>query len=158
MKGFDELKKLALKATRNKYPSVPDHALPRKKYTDKNTNGLTKAIIEWINLNGFQAERINSMGRRIDKRKKVKDVLGNERMIGSVKWIKSTSQTGTADISATIKGKSVKIEVKCLNTGDNYQSPEQKLYQKQIEQAGGVYVIARTFQGFYEWYCEFVKW
>lgn len=157
MKGLDELKKKAFEATRSKYPSVPDHALPRKKYTDKNTNGLTKAIIEWINLNDYQAERINSMGRRIDKRKKVKDVMGNERLIGSVKWVKSNTQTGTADISATIKGKSVKVEVKCKATGDNYLSPEQKIYQKKIEQAGGVYVVARTFQGFYEWYLEFVK-
>lgn len=155
MKALDKLKKLALKEVREKYPSVPDHALPIPKFTDKNTNGLTKAIIKWIELNGFQAERVNSMGRQIDKRKTVKDVLGRERTIGTKKWIKGNTQKGTADISATIKGKSVKIEVKCEATGDNYLSKDQKAYRDKIIQAGGVYVIARTFEGFYQWYNEF---
>lgn len=157
MKALDKLKNIALKEVREKYPSVPDHALPIKKFTDKNTNGLTKAIIKWIELNGFQAERINSTGRRIDQRKTVKDALGRERSIGSIKWIKGNTQKGTADISATIMGKSVKIEVKCEATGDNYLSKEQKDYRDNIIQAGGVYVIARTFEGFYEWYMNFIK-
>ena len=139
------------------YPTVPQHALPKPKYTDKNSNGLTKCVIDWINLNGYQAERINSMGRKIDNRRTSKDVLGHTRVIGSTKWIKGNSQTGTADISATIKGRSIKIEVKCKASGDRYQSTAQKAYQKKIEQAGGIYIIAGDFEEFYYWYNHFIK-
>jgi len=157
MVAMAELKNMALQRLRQRYPSVPAYALPSIKYTDKTSNGLTKAIIDWIELNGYQAERINSTGRQLDNRQTVKDVLGNERTIGSVKWIKGSSTVGTADVHATIKSKSVKIEVKCKATNDNYQSDGQRDYQRKIEQAGGVYIIARTFEGFYNWYCKFLN-
>lgn len=155
--AIDILKNLAKRNNTIQYPNVPVHAIPDPKYTDKTSNGLTKCVIDWIRLNGYQAERINSTGRQIDNRETVRDVLGNSRLIGSVKWVKGSSQVGTADISATIKGRSVKIEIKCKATGDNYQSDEQKKYQSDIERAGGVYIIARTFDDFYQWYNVFVN-
>lgn len=97
------------------------------------------------------------MGRRIDKRKTHTDCIGRTRTIGNVEWIKRSGQVGTADISSTILGRSVKIEVKCEATGDRYQSQGQKEYQEEVEAAGGIYVIARTFQGFYEWHKEFIN-
>jgi hypothetical protein len=48
----------------------------------------------------------------------------------------------------------VKIEVKI---GRDRQSEAQVEYQRQVEAAGGVYVIAKTFDGFLTWYDEFVK-
>nr|HMP31833.1 hypothetical protein [Saprospiraceae bacterium] len=60
-------------------------------------------------------------------------------------------------ISATIKGRSIKIEIKCAATGDRYQSEDQKNYQSMIESAGGIYIIVKDFQGFYDWYLKFVK-
>lgn len=128
----------------------------KKKYRDDTSNGLTNCIVDCLNLCGFQAERINSTGRPLDTRQEVSGGLG-VATIGTVKWIKSSSQNGTADISATIKGRSVKIEVKCTGTGDNYQSQDQRDYQRKIEQAGGVYVIARDFTGFYKWLQNFVR-
>lgn len=154
--GLKELNKLTIERFELLYPAVPKYALPKPKYTDKTSNGLTKCVIDFINLNGYQAERINSMGRQIDERKTIKDVLGNERTLGALKWIKGSSQVGTADISATIKGRSVKIEVKCMATNDNYQSSGQIDYQLKIERAGGVYVIARTFEDFYNWFTKFI--
>lgn len=151
------LVELAKKRTRENHPNVPEKALPIPKYSDRSSNGLTKCIIDFIEMNGSQAERINSTGRIIDKRKTNIDVLGRVRTIGSVKWIKGSSQLGTADISATINGRSVKIEVKCNATGDRYQSSGQKDYQKRIEKAGGVYVIAKDFESFHSWYLEFIK-
>lgn len=136
----EELKKLenlAFKALKDRYPSVP--YLPEPKYTDKTANSLTKCVVDYIRLRGFQAERINTTGQQIKR--------GD-----STKWIKGSSQTGSADISATIQGRSVKIEIKCLATGDNYQSDEQKEYQRQIQAAGGVYLIVRTFTDFYKWF------
>lgn len=149
--AFRVLKELYHNHQRQKYPNVPEHAFAKPTFTDKNTNGLTKCIISFINLSGYQAERINSEGRLIDTRESYKDILGNTKTIGSVKRIKSSTQKGTADISATIKGLSVKVEVKCFYTKDR-QRPDQKEYQKKIEQAGGIYFIAHSFPQFYEWY------
>lgn len=155
--AFDHLLQLAIAKVKHRYPNFPEKAIPKPKYTDRTTNGLTKCIIDFINFNGYQAERINSTGRQIDQRKSYTDVLGNTRTIGSVKWIKGSTQNGTADIAATIKGRSIKIEVKCKATGDNYQSQDQKYYQKKIEQAGGIYLIARDFSSFHTWYLNFIS-
>ena len=133
---------------------MPPEYIVRTKYTDKTANGLTKAIVKWINLNGYQAERISTSGRWVDNSKVVTDVLGNQKKIGSGKYIKGSGTKGSADISATIKGKSIKIEVKI---GKDRQSEVQIEYQKAIERAGGIYFIAKDFNSFYEFYSTLVK-
>lgn len=143
-----ELIAIAEREQRRKYPSVPDHALPKPKYTDRTANGLTKAIIDFLRLKGWQAERINTTGRYLDESKTYIDVLGHNRKIGSGKWIPTSGQRGSADISATIAGRSVKIEVKMKDK----QSEAQKEYQRQVERSGGIYFIARSWNGFIEWY------
>lgn len=147
--GLKILSALAFRKLKDKHPTVPEFAIPKTKYTDKSANGLTQCIIHFIELMGGQAERINNTGRQIDNRKTVKDVLGSTRTIGSVKWIKGTGTNGTSDISATIYGKSVKVEVKI---GADRQSDQQKEYQQTIERAGGIYFVAKNFKSFYEWY------
>jgi hypothetical protein len=139
---------------KSKYPTVPDHAIPVSVWSDSTTNKLTKAVIAFINLSGYQAERINTTGRMIDNTKIVKDVVGFNRTIGSKKWIKGTGTVGSADISSTIHGRSVKIEIKF---GKDRQSEVQKMYQSHIEKAGGTYVIVKTFDGFIEWYDNFIE-
>jgi hypothetical protein len=145
-----ELEALQFDKLKERFPNNPYP--PKQLYSDSTTNGLTACVIDYIKLRGFHAERINSLGRQIDNRTTSTDVLGNSRIIGSTKWIKSSGQNGTADISATIQGRSVKIEVKCKATGDNIQSDVQKDYQRQIEHSGGTYLIIRTFQDFYNWF------
>lgn len=99
-------------------------------------NALTRQIIRFIQSRGGQAERIA--------------VTGLLRKFGNgYKWTRTNMTVGTADISATIQGRSVKIEVKI---GTDRQSDEQKRYQKQVEDAGGIYYIARTFEEFLKWY------
>jgi hypothetical protein len=116
-------------------------------YKDQTANGLTKAICDFINYNGYQAERINTMGTAREKK------TTDGRVIG-VTWTKGTSTAGSADISATIKGRSVKIEVKI---GKDRQSDAQKRYQENIERAGGTYYIATNFDDFVEFFNTFVK-
>lgn len=153
MKAVDHLRKMAADELRRKHTAYPiGLTLPVKAYNDKTANGLTRCVIDFLKFNGWQAERINTTGRPVDHRQIVTNVIGQQRQIGSVEWIRSGSTPGSADISATIRGRSVKIEVKCKATGDNYQSEGQKLYQQQIEAAGGLYYIARDFQSFMEWY------
>lgn len=99
-------------------------------------NRLTWQIIRFIRSKGGQAERIA--------------VTGLLRKFGNgYKWTHTNMTVGTADISATIQGRSVKIEVKI---GKDRQSDAQRLYQQDIERAGGIYYIARDFGTFVEWY------
>lgn len=153
MKALDHLKVLKLAKLKEQYPSLPDHAIPAPKYTDNSANALTKCVIDFLNMSGYQAERINTMGRMIDNRRTYTDVIGRQKTIGSTKYIPTTGTKGSADISATINGRSVKIEVK---HGKDRQSKEQKAYQEQVERAGGTYYIARDFQSFFDWYQQFV--
>ena len=153
MKAIDHLKALKLADTKSRYPNVPEIALPKIEYNQNSANGLTKCILDFLNLSGHQAERINTMGRMLDNRKTYTDVIGRSKTIGSTKYIPTTGTKGSADISATINGRSVKIEVKY---GKDRQSADQKAYQQQIEKAGGIYIIAKEFDSFYDWYQQFV--
>ncbi len=144
-----ELIKLASKQQRRNYPNIPDHALPKIKYSDRTANGLTKCVIDFLRLQGWQAERISTTGRYLDGSKTYVDVLGHTRRIGSGKWIPTSGQRGSADISAIIAGSSVKIEVKI---GKDRQSEAQKEYQLQVEQSGGIYLIVRSWKEFINWY------
>ena len=140
-----ELERLHFEHKRKKHPDMPFPV--RTKFEDMTANGLTRCVIEYLQLHGHQAERINVIGRPIDNSRVVTDCLGRQRRIGSIKWIPSGSTPGSADVSATIRGRSVKIEIK---TGRDRQSEHQKKYQKQIEQAGGTYLIVRNFDNFLE--------
>jgi hypothetical protein len=148
MQAIKKLKSLHFKEWRRR-STAPDYAYPRPTYSDKNANGLTKCIIDFLNFSGCQAERISSEGKVVDNRQTYTDCIGRAKTIGSVQRTYSSTTNGTADISATIKGLSVKIEVK---VGRDKQSEAQKRYQEAIEKAGGIYVIAKTFEGFYGWF------
>jgi len=104
----------------------------------KSAPGVEKNIVEYIQLLGFQAEKINTTGRFLKGSKKVTDVIGRQRMIGSDKYIKGTGTKGSADISSVIHGLSVKIEVKF---GKDRQSKVQKEYEQAVKKAGGFYII-----------------
>ena len=146
---------LRMAKDKREYPNLPDRARVMPKHEDKTANGLTNCIIQFLNMiDGCHGERISSEGRVIDDRQTVVNVIGQTVTKGSIKRIKSSGQIGTADISATILGRSVKIEVKI---GNDRQSLCQKEYQRQIENAKGYYVIAKDFQGFYNWFTSKFK-
>jgi len=146
------LQALAYADSQRRHPSLPDHARVIRKYNDNGANALTKCITDFLTFAGWQAERINTTGRYVIE-KGAKDEVFN-RNFDKGKFIKGTGTRGSADISATIKGRSVKIEVKY---GKDRQSQAQKDYQASIEAAGGVYVIARDFDTWKEWYDNFIK-
>lgn len=144
-----KLEELADIENERKHPNTPPKYLAKSKYRDDTANGLTKCIIDFIRLNGGQAERINATGVPIDTRREVTDILGHRRTIGSVTWRPSGATVGSADISATVGGRSVKIEVK---VGRDRQSEAQKQYQASIEAAGDLYFLANDFTDFVAWY------
>jgi hypothetical protein len=153
MKPLEKLKELKLNSSISDHPNVPRYAIALPKYTDATANGLTKCILDYLQLCNHQAERINTMGRPIDNRKQVTDVVGRTKTIGTMTWGKSTATKGSADISATILGRSVKIEVKI---GADRQSEHQKIYQEAIEKSGGQYWIVKNFDDFHEKYENFL--
>ena len=140
------LHELKVKRYAETHPNYPPDYIPKTMYKDSTANGLTRAICDYINYHGYQAERINTMGTAREKKTTAGKVIG-------VTWTKGTSTAGSADISATIKGRSVKIEVKIKDR----QSEAQKRYQEHIEKAGGIYKIFRDFDSFVEWYEIFVS-
>lgn len=135
----------------------PNRKCPYPKVTS--SNGLTAAIIKFLIWEGHHAERTNNMGRPIDRRKTYIDIIGRTRVIGSLEWQKGTGTKGTSDIKADITHPAyrfpipVKIEVKW---NKDRMSDEQKEYQHTVESNGGVYVVAKTIQGFFEWYDGFM--
>jgi predicted transcriptional regulator len=94
------------------------------------------------------------MGRIIDGRKQVTDIIGRTKTIGTAKYIPTTGTKGSSDISATINGKSVKIEVKI---GSDRQSKYQIEYQERTEKSGGIYLIAKDFESFYNDYKKIIE-
>jgi hypothetical protein len=136
---------------KEKYPSMPEFALAKTKWSDSSANALTKAVTSFINLSGYQAERINTTGMwRQGAKLKVGE--GIRQMPG--KWTKGTGTKGSADISATINGRSVKIEIKY---GKDRQSDDQIKYQEMIEKAGGIYIIVKNFDDFIQWFDLFIS-
>lgn len=152
--GLRVLNEMYIRSEKLKFPLIKQNygdkyfEYKRSEYKDNGANTLTKSIIAYIRLRGFQAERISSSGRVVGSTETRKSEAGYSYRVGKVKYIPGTSTNGTADISATICGMAIKIEVKFRK---DRQSPAQKEYEKSIKTAGGVYYIARDFQSTYDW-------
>ena len=142
------IKALELTYLTAKYPN--QKYLPLSEWNDNSANALTKCITAFLNYSGWQAERINTMGVY---RQGAKIQVGENMRQLKGKYTPSTSTKGSADISAIIKGRSVKIEVKF---GNDKQSDAQKQYQLAVESAGGIYYIARDFDNFLLFYDNFM--
>ena len=119
-------------------------------YSDNTANGLTKCIVDWLNFNGHYANRINTMG--VARVEKVQYAFG--RTVDKVHFTPSTTNKGTADISAIIAGRHAAIEVKYRR---DKQSKQQSQEQARIEKAGGLYFIAKDMLSFLKWYYRITK-
>ena len=117
-----------------KYPNVVADGLycapTLPKY--KTANGLTKFITNYILWAGWRATRVNTMGRQVGG-----------------KWIPGTTRKGTADISCTIRGRSVMLEIKIgADKPSEYQLKEQELERK----SGGIYEFISSPEEFFTLY------
>jgi len=148
------LKALELESLRLKHPTIDEKYLAFTKWSDNSANFLTQCVTAYITFMGGQAERISSQGqyREGAKIQVGTGELAHQRQLPG-KWTPGQSTKGTADISSTIRGRSVKIEIKQKDK----QSDVQKQYQASIERAGGVYIIVRTFDEFVVWYSNFTE-
>jgi hypothetical protein len=154
-------KELILKDKMAKFPNFKPEYLPLDIPDDSKANGLTRCVVQWIQLHGFQAERISNTGRVIDNTKTYTDVAGFTKTIGSVKYIKGSGTNGTADISSTIGvnigGKIVGLSVKWEVKIKDKQSIEQKKYESDIKKSGGLYFIIHNFDEFIEYYDRIIQ-
>jgi hypothetical protein len=117
--------------------------IPPKMPDTKKSNGLTRFICNYINWIGFRATRVSSAGRMVD----TVSVEDSGTRLKLKKFIPSTTRKGTADISATIKGRSVMWEVKVgKDRPSEYQLKEQ---QREIN-AGGMYFFVHNPDEFFE--------
>lgn len=155
MSFLNDLIHLRHEADCKAYPSMPPDYVPKHKYTDKTANGLTKCIVDWVNLNGGRADRVSSAGRYIDNKKQVTDILGRTKTIGSGMFVKSGTRKGYADINCTIKGYSVMVEVKI---GKDRMSEAQYKFQEAEQKAGGQYWVVKDFDEFMFYYLSFIDY
>ena len=125
---------LDLAAKRLKHPGVNPKYVPKTKFEDKTANGLTKCVTRCIELHGGYATRIQSQGQ-------YNEHLG--------RWTKGTTRKGTADIHAVVSGHHLSIEIKI---GNDRISTDQRKTASQIEQAGGCYYVARSYESFWTWF------
>jgi Holliday junction resolvase len=147
-----ELERLDLEDRLKKYPNAPAHAIAPARFNDRTSNGLTQCILRWLRLKGFYAVRVTTTGRKL-KDTFVVDVIGRTRMMAG-QWIPGTTRTGTADIHAVINGRHCSIEVKV--SGDRMSMAQEKT-RKDVERAGGSYIIASDFQTFYIWFKNLIS-
>lgn len=158
MKPIERLKKLHLEKQIVDNPSFPKDYLPSYNGKPNSANGITKCIVDWLTYHGHHANRINTMGTPRVGKKMINPLTG--KVSQSMTWTPSSTQRGTADIKAVIKrntdryGVPVDIEVKFAK---DKQSEAQKKYESEFTQAGGIYIIATTFDGFVEWYDTFIN-
>ena len=129
------------------YPaSSKDFGVLPVKYPDvTKSNGLTTFVMNFIKWNGYRSTRINVSGRLIEQPEKQKSGV----ILGTKKWMRSTTRKGTADISATILGKSVMLEIKC-----GYDKPREAQLEEQARErsAGGIYEFIYNPDQFLELY------
>lgn len=147
-----------------KYPSFVgrEYCLPQAKFSDKNTKGLTKCVVQFLIANNHLANEQHTTGTMIDKRQTITDCIGRQRQIGSIQWGNSRDEVGRADILAKIripyKDRFIlvawEIEIKF---GKDRQSQKQKDYQNKIEGLDGRYDIIHTFDDFILLYDDFIK-
>lgn len=145
--GRYDLKKLYYDARRVMFEQTYPEAHSRGEYYNstfpkiQTSNGLTMAIINFLNWSGHNADRTGTQGRMI-------------KVNGQYKRISSANRKGTSDISATIHGRAVKLEIK---SGKDTPSPDQLKEQSRERAAGGVYEFIHSFDEFFDWYFTYLK-
>lgn len=110
-----------------------------------------KRIESFLNLiGGCKGNIIDNKGTRIDSRVTYENPNTANQTVGSIEYRKSKIQNGIADTCNIIKGRKVDVELKLkYKKGRDTQSPVQKQYEKEVIEAGGIYVICESFDDFY---------
>ena len=115
-------------------------AKAKTKPKGETANLMTANIIRAINMQpGCVAYRINNVGVW-DEAKQV--------------YRRGNTQKGIFDISATIRGRSVWIEVKA---GRDKMSLDQLIFKQEVERAGGIAFVAYSTDEFLHFFTDLLK-
>ena len=109
--ALKDLERMANEYKRIMHPDIPTHALPRVTYSDANTNDMQTAIIDYIDLVGGWATRINTQGQYVES-------LG--------RFIPGSTKKGTADIHGVLPPHGRHISIECKK-GKDKLSPRCRL-------------------------------
>lgn len=93
------------------------------------TNEITQAIKKYIRFNGGYAFRVNSIG-----------VFDPVRQV-----YRRNNEKGISDLICCYKGLFIAIEIK---QGYDKQSEWQKVFEQNVNKAGGIYIIVKSFEQF----------
>jgi hypothetical protein len=119
-------------------------------YSDETSNGLTKAILDFLNFSGHWAVRVNTQGQaRVRRIPKFNILSGRVEQHEKVQWTKGTTKRGTPDITAIVDGQGVQLEIK---VGRDQIRDEQTEQGHRITEAGGHFFVAQNMPLFLEWY------
>ncbi|HUZ58681.1 MAG TPA: hypothetical protein VMU83_07860 [Hanamia sp.] len=136
------LKRMKLDSIKEKAPGFFElsggYDMIVKPYRDNTANDLTKAVIDFINFSGGDANRINCQGQV-------------RKINGGMIWTRGSTRKGVADIHAIFKGLHISIEIKI---GNDKQSDAQVKESERVRGAGGLYFIAKNMESFLEWWQE----
>lgn len=141
------LKTLAETVSAGKHPNIPAHARPVLKYSDKDAGSLTTAVLSYLrNIKKCRVWRQPSEGRYIEGQS-VTNVIGQTIQTRKGIFIpRDKHAIGIGDIAGVVPGgKAIFVEIKI---GRDRQSEEQIEFENDIKRLGGIYVIARTWDGF----------
>jgi len=125
-----QLEAMADAAVRERYKSIEPKYLSPRRYRDDTSGGLTQAIIQYCNLKGFFASRLNNMG-----------------VFRGGKYTRSTARRGLPDVLITKDGISIFCECKI---GRDRMSEHQEKVKAEQQRSGGHYITVHNFTDFLE--------
>lgn len=140
------LKDLATIISKHDYANIPEHCRPKKMFSDKTANDLTKAILAYFKYRNVKAWRQASEGRFIQP-EHVHNLIGQRITVAKGRFIpRGKASKGIGDIVAVVNGLFTTWEVKI---GKDRQREDQHKFQKDIEASGGKYFLVKTWDDFY---------
>ena len=147
-KHLNTLKEMELEFDKWARPNYPDYARSFPNYFKElhKTNNLEKCIVRFIELMGWQAERVKTSGTF----RQETHVSASGYTFKTGCYTPGAGTKGSADISATIEGIKVAIEVKNSWTKDTMKDHQQD-YLDFIEASGGRSFVARDFDSTVDW-------
>lgn len=125
-------------------------------------NGIRKAICNFMKWEGHHMEPTQTMGRPIQKHCQKFSLLSGklEKVSTGIEWQKGSGIKGSSDCKGHINHKNHKYAIPLyieIKWNKDKMSDEQFLYQQLINDSGGIYIVVKTIQGFFEWYDIFLS-
>jgi hypothetical protein len=154
------LVRLYLDNQKAKYPNAFEAAggytQKVKSYSDKNTNGLTRCVKDFLTFKGHYCIRTARQGQarieRVLRGGTQQDMKGNGvKTYGKLTFTKNPEAKAFTDLQVSIGGIYFAVEIKCAATKDTIKA-NQKENIKLVEQSGAYAIIVPDMETFYNWY------